>query len=90
MGIGLGWSSETAERLLEYSKKHKYGWRQIFDSSKNGSEVFGIVGVPQVCLIDEEGIVLVSTEGGRIKGLKKVEKILEERLGEEEEERKED
>jgi thiol-disulfide isomerase/thioredoxin len=79
VGIGLPWRGETAAKEKEFAEKSGYHWKKVFDASGNAGTSYGVEGIPFLCLVDEEGKILVVGNGGSVIG--EVKKILSERLG---------
>ncbi len=79
VGIGLPWNGETAEKEKAYSEEKNYHWKKVFDATGNAGQAYGVEGIPFLCLVDEEGKILVIGSGWEV--IEDVKRVLGERLG---------
>jgi thiol-disulfide isomerase/thioredoxin len=79
VGIGMPWNNDTADKEKDFGDKNNYHWKKVFDASGHAGEAYGIDGIPFLCLVDEEGKILVVGSGWEV--IDQVEHTLTERLG---------
>lgn len=80
VGLGLPWRGETLEKEQAFAEKNPtYGWQKVFNASGDAGKEYGINGIPFLCLVDEEGKILVVGSGWQV--IDEIERTITERLG---------
>lgn len=77
LGLGVQWN-DTAEAQKDFGDKNGYGWKKVFDHTGEAATVYGVQGIPFLCLIDPEGKISVAGSGWEV--IEKVEAVLAEKL----------
>ena len=79
VSVGMPWRGDTAEKEKAFAEKQDYHWTKVFNASGEAGQAYGIQGIPFLCLIDEEGKILVAGNGWSV--IEQVKEILGERFG---------
>lgn len=68
VGIGLPWREDTPEKEKAFAEKNDYHWTKVFDPTAAAAEMYGINGIPFLCLVDGEGTIIIAGTGGEVIG----------------------
>lgn len=79
VGLGMPWNDETAEKQKSYGEANGYHWKKVFDAPGISGQSYGVDGIPFLCLVDEEGKILVMGSGWAV--IDEVERVITQRLG---------
>lgn len=79
IGLGMPWNNETAEKEKAYAEAQGYHWKKVFDAPGESGQSYGVDGIPFLCLVDEEGKILIMGSGWSV--IDRVDRMITERLG---------
>ncbi|MGE0709625.1 MAG: TlpA family protein disulfide reductase [Planctomycetota bacterium] len=79
IGIGLGWQEDTLEKQQKRAEELGASYQKVFDKESTSAKSYGVLGIPYLVLVDEQGKILVKGSGHAV--IKRVEAELEKRLG---------
>jgi len=83
VGVGTPTRGETAAKQAAFPASRDFAWPKVFDDGAHAGamvdEAYGVEARPWLCLIDEDGRILVIGKGADV--IDEIERILTERLG---------
>lgn len=68
VGIGLPWRGDSPAKEKEFAEKNGYHWTKVFDPTAAAAEMYGVNGIPFLCLVDAEGTILIAGSGFEVIG----------------------
>lgn len=79
VSVGMPWRGDTPEKEKAFAEEQGYHWTKVFNTSGDAGKAYGIQGIPFLCLVDEEGKIIVSGSGWQV--IEQVKTTLAERFG---------
>jgi thiol-disulfide isomerase/thioredoxin len=79
VSVGMPWRGDTPEKEIAFAKEKGYHWTKVFNTDGEAGEAYGIQGIPFLCLVDEEGKILVVGSGWAV--IEQIKATLAERFG---------
>lgn len=77
--ISIGTWEDDPVAEADYAKEHGYEWTMVFDGEDGAlAAEYGVYGIPHLCLIDEDGLVLANGTGWNV--IEEIKAVLVERL----------